>query len=493
MRKETRHNIQMIGEAMLLLGVALAVFAYFSHKALRDEGVRNAEHTLEATMQHIDNILLSVEQATGNIYYDLRQHLDEPDRMYNYSRELVLSNPYIDGCAICFKPGYYPGKDLFMAYVHHKKSATNGALDLTISETFTNHPYNVQEWYTKPMSTGWIGWIDPLKGVHTEREPLVTFCLPFNDKTGERVGVIAVDVAVSQLSGYILSTKPSENGYSVLLGHNGSYIVHPDKEKLMNPTIFSQMGRQADATEFAAAKAMLAGGSGRKEFRRDGDNWWVFYKPFTPIKWKDRSSGEIAWSVGVVYPEDDVFGLYNQLLWLVFVIAIVGILLFSLLSRWIIRKQMKPVSNLANSAQYIAEGNYNEMLPYVDRSDEIGLLHSRFKKMQRSLQGQVDELEEETKQLQQRGAILQMEYGKSVETDKMKTSFLRYIMCQMKEPTDSIDNSVTTLCNSYPDISQQETDKQVDNIQRKSQTMVGLLEHLAHFTTNETGKEDSHE
>ncbi len=56
MRKETRHNLQMIGEAMLLLGVALAVFAYFSHKALRDEGVRNAEHTLEATMQHIDNI-----------------------------------------------------------------------------------------------------------------------------------------------------------------------------------------------------------------------------------------------------------------------------------------------------------------------------------------------------------------------------------------------------------------------------------------------------
>ena len=43
--------------------------------------------------------------------------------MYTYSRDLVLSNPYIDGCAICFKPGYYPGKDLFMAYVHHKKAA----------------------------------------------------------------------------------------------------------------------------------------------------------------------------------------------------------------------------------------------------------------------------------------------------------------------------------------------------------------------------------
>lgn len=93
MRKETRHNVQMVGEALLLLVVTLGVLVYFSHKVLREEGVRNAEQTLEGTMQHIDNILLSVEQATGNIYYDLLQHLDEPERMYTYSRELVLSNP----------------------------------------------------------------------------------------------------------------------------------------------------------------------------------------------------------------------------------------------------------------------------------------------------------------------------------------------------------------------------------------------------------------
>ena len=493
MRKETRHNIQIVGEALLLLVVALGVLAYFSHKALRQEGVRNAEQTLEGTMQHIDNILLSVEQATGNVYYDLVQHLDEPNRMYTYSRELVLSNPYIDGCAICFKPGYYPGKDLFMAYVHHKKSAANGALDLTISEKFTNRPYNVQEWYTKPMDTGWIGWIDPLKGVNTEREPLVTFCLPFSNKKGERIGVIAVDVAIRQMSDIILSAKPSANGYSVLLGHNGSYIVHPDKDKLLAADKFGHTGRKADPTEFEAAKAMMAGEEGMKEFRRDGNDWWVFYKPFKPKEWDGRSSGEIAWSVGVVYPENDIFGLYNKLLYIAIVIGIIGILLFSLLSYWIIRKQMKPLSDLAKSAQHIADGNYNETLPYEDRSDEIGLLQSRFKKMQRSLQGQVDELEEETKQLQQQGTMLQVEYDRAIETDKMKTSFLHYITRQMNEPANSIDSSVTTLCNASNDMSQQETAKQVENIQRKSQTMVDLLDHMAHFTENETGKEGSHE
>ena len=63
MRKESKYNIRIVGEALLLLVVALGVLAYFSHKALRQEGVRNAEQTLEGTMQHIDNILLSVEQV----------------------------------------------------------------------------------------------------------------------------------------------------------------------------------------------------------------------------------------------------------------------------------------------------------------------------------------------------------------------------------------------------------------------------------------------
>ena len=268
MRKINELNILVIGEALLLLVVTLGILGYFSHKTLKQEALHNAEQTLEGTMQHIDNILLSVEQATGNIYYDLIEHLNDSSRMYTYSRKLVESNSYIDGCAICFRPGYYPGKDLFMAYVHHKTHDSNNPSDLIISQTFANRPYTEQIWYTRSMNTGWIGWIDPLKGDCTEDEPLVTFCLPFNDKNDKRIGVIAVDVAITQLSKIILAAKPSNNGYSVLLGDNGTYIVHPDKEKLFNPKIFSQSNRNAHPSELEAAKAMLAGEKGMKEFRR---------------------------------------------------------------------------------------------------------------------------------------------------------------------------------------------------------------------------------
>ena len=161
MQRIFKLNIQVLGEALLLLVVTLGITAYFSRKELQEESVRVAEQTLEGTMRDIDNILLSVEQSTGNIYYDLIQHLDNPEIMYEYSRELVKCNPNIVGCAIAFKPGFYPDKDLFMAYVRLKEASKDANSDLITSEKFTKRPYTEQTWFTEPVNSGKSGWIVP--------------------------------------------------------------------------------------------------------------------------------------------------------------------------------------------------------------------------------------------------------------------------------------------------------------------------------------------
>ena len=239
MRRRFRLNVQLAVETLVLLLLTLGVLTYYSHKVLSEEAHRDANLMLDATVQGIDNILLSVEQATGNVYYDVLEHLDDKQRMYTYCRALVENDPNIIGCAIAFKPGYFPDTDLFMAYVHRRAFVNDLKSDLVVSETFTKRPYTEQKWYTDPMNKGWIGWTDPLTGDDTENVPLVNFCLPLIDKNGERVGVMAVDVSVSQLSKIVLAAKPSENGYSVLIARNGQYIVHPDIAKLENYTVYS--------------------------------------------------------------------------------------------------------------------------------------------------------------------------------------------------------------------------------------------------------------
>ena len=113
--------------------------------------------------------------------------------------------------------------------------------------------------------------------------------------------------------------------------------------------------------------------------------------------------------------------------------------------------------------------------------------------MQHSLQKQVDELNEETTQLRQHGDMLRAAYNKTIETDEMKTSFLHYMADQMTVSTENIDKSTTKLCNDYQNLSDNEIDELVDNIQRKSQTFLELLKHVAHFAETDTGKGTRHE
>ena len=85
--------------------------------------------------------------------------------------------------------------------------------------------------------------------------------------------------------------------------------------------------------------------------------------------------------------------------------------------------------------------------------------------------------------------MLRAAFDKTIETDDLKSSFLLYMTNQMSAPAESIDNSVTTLCNHHRDLDQQQTDSEVDNIQKQTRTMVGFLNHIAHFTKTDTGKE----
>ena len=93
MQKKYKLNILIAGQTLLLLAVSLGVLFYFSHKALKNEAMRDAELTLESTVQNIDNILLSVEQATGNVYYSLPSRINNPEALELYRRKLIDSNP----------------------------------------------------------------------------------------------------------------------------------------------------------------------------------------------------------------------------------------------------------------------------------------------------------------------------------------------------------------------------------------------------------------
>ena len=487
-------SLMVVCGLALLTGTLVAMF-HFAHSTLKEEAIGNAQQTLDGTVLQIDNILLSVEQSAGNVYFDLIRHLDQPERMYLYSQRLVESNPYIVGCAIVFEPDYYPGHHLFMAYIHRKGHSiiTDKTSQLVAQETFTNKPYTEQRWYTEPMNTGRACWIDPLKNDEAEEEPLTTFCLPIYDRSRKCVGVVAVDISIGLLSKIILAVKPSPNGYATMLARNGSFIVHPDEDKLMRQTVFAQMELGADHTVQEAAEAMVNGEEGQKPFFMDGKLWHVFYKPFKRTEVPGRTMEKLVWSVGVVYPVDDIYSEYNKLFHYLLMAAVLAILILFVLCWIVVRRQLKPLEILTHSAQRIAHGNYEETIPDTKRDDEIGQLQEGFKKVQRSLVKYIKGQERLNKTLKERGEVLAAAYSNVLKDNRIKTTFLHFMTNQMIEPAETLDKSVTTLCNDYYDMTSEEADHEAGIIEQQSNVIVDLIDEMLQTAQDETGKEGTHE
>lgn len=496
-----RLSLIMVCAIALLLSAALIVMLQYSRNVIRTDAMKDAEHTLEGTSTHIDNIMLSVEQTAGNFYYDLMRHVNEPDRMEDYCRELVMSNRYIVGCVIAFEPYYYSAREKAMTYVRRAVRGGNWLDDdFDLLETLHSVPgkhYTELPWYTETMEVNRACWIEPVKGGKPD-DALISFCLPIYDFKGRKfearedlkpVGVVRVIVPLVRLTDFIHRAKPSANGYSVLLGKEGEYIVHPDTTKLMYETVFTQTEHGADPSVLKAAQAMVAGESGFMPFKMNGEEWYVIYKPFERSKAPGRIMTSLGWSVGVAYPDSDIFSQYKKLLFYLYVIAFIGLFTFFVLCRLFTHRQLMPLTLLTVSAQRIAEGHYNETVPDTKRGDEIGQLQSHFQKMQEALAAHIGQEEQLSAQLQQRGEELQEAHRQAQEADRMKTSFLHYMTNQMVAPSDAIDKSVTTICNHFEDINANEFARQADIISSSSEEIVRVLEHMLKTAESKQGKE----
>ena len=440
-RLSVKISLMAVSAMAVLLIASLVVMLLYSRKKVREETLARVTLTLDATVQNIDNILLSVEQATGNVYYSLPSRINNPEALELYRRKLIDSNPYVADCTIALG-------------------------DTTVSES---------KWTVKPVQEG--------------KEPLISFSVPLYNTAGQLAGYVSTDVSIGLLSRIVAQTKPSENSFCVLLDSVGNFIVHPDAEQLIQQSAIEISKANANAELGEAVQAMIAGQTDYRTFRLWGTDFYVYFKPFSRSSVRGRTIGHLGWSAGIIYPERDIFGDYNNLQYYVLVISIIGLLLTFLLSHAVIKSRLKPLLMLTSQAQHIAAGNFSEPIPDSKHIDEVGRLQDKFQLMQRSLATQIDELESLKNTLYQRCEGLRKAYDQAKKADRMKTSFLHNMTNQMMEPAVAIEQDVQQLCSQ----SDRDTAQLVSDVQKKGKAITELLKNLISMSDDEMRKEADHD
>jgi len=428
-----RLSLRIIAALALLLMLALVTMFYFSRKAVREEALQNAGQTLEAMVEHIDNVLLSVEQAAGNIYWKMLGKSNQPELMELYAHKLMECNPYIMNSRI-------------------------------IWDVDSNQVEAVAQW-TTPRK------VDSGKG-----DAAVTFNLPFYDKK-QKLNVLTIDVSLELLSKIVLEEKPSPNSTCALLAKDGTLIVY-NKSDMLNQNLIALAEKYYHPSVIEAAEAMLAGETGYKKMILHGKTCYAFYKPFKQAQVTGRAMTDLGWSAGIIYPEEDIFGSYNRLLYTVLIIAVVGLGLLFLLCRLFIHRQLLPLRRLGKSAQLIAEGHYDEPIPESKNQDEVGRLQNHFHAMQQSLAVHMGELQQLSDTLKERGEVLQAAYEQAQGADRIKTNFLYNMSDQMMAPVKGILESVKTISSNSRELTDEDTNEMVDDIMRRGEKVTALLNQL---------------
>ena len=398
----SRLTRRLVLTLLIIMGIAsFLVFILTGSFIVEDESWRQSA-MLEASAENINRVLSDVYTGTVNHVPEIEDNLDRPDHLMKLAKRVVEQNPRIRSCGISFVENYYPQKGRgYMPYAVRRDSTTIETVNLGVEQ----QKYLEQDWFQQGLTTENGFWSEPFFEGNDTVYPLVAYIHPIRDKQGRTVAVLGTDLSLEWLQKkvddkdqYIFANqwigmkkerrerRETWKPFSFIISSKGTFIVHPDKNRIVRDNINSMVEASNDTAMAYVRQQMLAGKENEEQIPEettiDGKDYYVFFRP---IKHAD-------WSMALVLPSILLDMVAYIIAGLLAFLLLMAILVVWLVSRTYIKRATKPLKQLASSAEEVAEGHFDTLLPKIKHNDEIRLLRDSFENMQQSLKTYIEEL-----------------------------------------------------------------------------------------------------
>lgn len=367
---------------------AIFGYNYFVSRQMITKGIKeNSSNLITTTTNKIEVLLSAAQKVPENIAYFLENSTNDEQELFQVLYAIVENNAEIYGAAIAFEPYMFKKDQEFFAPYFYK---AYGGINFKYLDKHYNYFY--WDWYQLPKELERPQWIEPYFG-EGGGILMSSYAVPFYKKVGGKrqiAGVIVVDISIESLRNIVSSIKILKSGYGFLISRNGTFVTHPLKELIMNETIFTIAEARGDNNLREAGRKMIRGESGIAPIwvksAVTGKPCWMAYVPI-------KSSG---WSLGVLFPQDELMEDITNLNQIVLFLGITGLLLLAVAVVFIARSITRPLRHMAKAIEHIGSGNFDIELPPVKTGDEVGKLSEAFSFMRESLKEYIRELTEAT-------------------------------------------------------------------------------------------------
>jgi phosphoserine phosphatase RsbU/P len=378
--------------SLTLLGTACIFFAVFFYnyaisrqtvlKAVED----NTRYLTLSTVHKIETTLLGIEKVPLYLAASLESQVYTRDSLLKWIENALRTNKEIYGSIVAFEPFLFdPDSRYYAPYICRGKDS----LRSYAAETAFN--YFFWDWYLMPKELGRPVWSEPYFDTGGGNIVMTTFSVPFYRKVDEDKvfsGVVTADLSLKWLKDIISQITIYQSGHAFLISQSGVFVSHPNKNLIMNESIFSIAEATGDTALRNIGRDMIHGKEGFVTLNRNlvGKISRMYYAPLQSL----------GWSLGVVVPEDELFAALKALNLELALIGAIGFLLLFLVIVFISGKMIRPISALADKTAEIAKGNLDIDLPVSKSNDEIGDLTTSFENMRSALKEYIVDLKETT-------------------------------------------------------------------------------------------------
>ncbi len=333
---------------IFIIAAVVFVTYYFVSKdiILRNVG-ENAKNLTFNNVNKIERILKSIEKVTESVATVLEKTTITETELDSLIKSIVEKNDEIFGCSVAFEPYAYMPNIAKHAPYYFKAQNNVRKIDLG-NESFD---YFYYDWYQIPKVLQKSVWNEPYFDENGTGILKSTYSVPFYKTLNGRrslTGIITVNISLEWLQEIVSKVKIYKTGYAFLISNRGTFITSPDKNKILNESIFSVAEEMNQPLLRVIGRAMLKGerGFSFNEQIIDKEKCWIYYAPL-------RTS---RWSMAVLIPQEELYADLNFLNKIIIIIGIVGfVILFTTITA-ISRSMTLPLRKVTEIASEISTG-----------------------------------------------------------------------------------------------------------------------------------------
>ncbi len=360
--------ISFILPATTLIFLAFFLYTYRTSKeAVLQEVVEDARNLTHATVNRIVRVLHGVEKVPQNLPHTISHYPQTCPSLEHLIRQSLVNNPEIYGIAVAFEPYALDHREYYCCPYGFRE---NGEVKIQPLGS-DSYRYFTMDWYQVPKELGRPVWSEPYYDEGGGDIIMATYSVPLYRGDGlqrQFWGVVTADVSLAWLRDIVASVKIYQTGFAFLISQGGVFVTSPKPEMIMRESIFSLAEASQNVQLRHLGRDMIAGKEGFVQLQGfiTGKKSWLYYAPL----------GATGWSLGVIFPEEELFAGVRALSQKLTLISLIGFGFLVVVIIVFSRSVTRPLRTLEQSTAALGKGDFTITVPEKGAQEIVNLAQS---------------------------------------------------------------------------------------------------------------------